>query len=205
MEPFSSLTATALPLDVVNLDTDQLFPARFLPRPLDDRYSTYLFHDLRWSSDGSPNPEFLLNHATFREARIIVGAENFGCGSSREAAVFALAAYGFRAVIAPSFGDTFFNNCIKNGVVPVRLPDGTVTAMRAWLRQEPGSPITVDLEAQEVRSPAHPAHAFALDPHARHCLLHGLDEIELTLQHAREIAQHEERTRLRAAWLSRKP
>ena len=201
MEAFTRLTATALPIDTVNLDTDQLLPARFLRKPLDDNYHKYLFSDLRFDPDGSERPDFIYNQDPYRKSRIIVGNRNFGCGSSREAAVFALVACNFRAVIAPSFGDIFLNNCFKNGVLPVSLDDETVVRLRSQLKDEPGAAMTVDLESREVTGPDGTHYPFEVDPFRRRCLLNGLDDILLTLEHEGEIATFENRYRREMSWL----
>ncbi len=130
MRKFTAVTAVAAPIDVVNFDTDQLIPARFIRKPRDDSYHVYLFHDLRYDESGAERPGFVLNQPAYRESRIIVGARNFGCGSSREAAVFALDANDFRAVVAPTYGDIFFNNCFKNGMLPVVLDEAIVDGLR---------------------------------------------------------------------------
>jgi len=139
MDPFLRLDATAVPIGVPNIDTDQIIPARFLWRKRLDGFGHLLFHDLRFSDGGAPKPDFVLNRDVYREARIVVADRNFGCGSSREHAVWALYDYGVRAVVAPSFGDIFFNNCFQNGLLPVALAAGRVAALRALLEQAPGS------------------------------------------------------------------
>jgi 3-isopropylmalate/(R)-2-methylmalate dehydratase small subunit len=201
MEPFIRVTATALPLEKPNMDTDQLIPARFLLKPRDDKYRTYLFHDLRFNEDGSEKPDFVLNQPLFRDARIIVGNRNFGCGSSREGAVFALTANGFRSAIAPSFGDIFYNNCFNNGVLPVVLPDDAVTDLRARITDRPGATITVDLEAQTVTGPDGSVYRFEIDPHRKHRLLNGLDAVSYTLQFEDEMIAFETAYRKHAGWL----
>lgn len=201
MTPFTTLTGVAVPIDTVNLDTDQLLPARYLRRPRDDRYPSYLFHDLRFGADGSERPDFVLNRAPYRRARIIVGAQNFGCGSSREAAVFALVANDIRAVLAPSFGDIFFNNCAKNGVLAIRLDAAATTGLRAALHAAPGAAMTIDLAAQRITAPDGATLAFDIDPFRKRCLLEGLDDIALTLEHEAAIAAFEDRYRADADWL----
>jgi 3-isopropylmalate/(R)-2-methylmalate dehydratase small subunit len=153
MEPFTSVSAVAVPLDAVNIDTDRVIPARFLHRPRGPEYAGLLFHDVRFDEDGRERADFIMNQPAFREARVIVAADNFGCGSSREHAVWALAAYGIRVVIAPSFGDIFFNNCFKVGVLPVVVPGETAAALRRQLHAMPGASITVDLESQTLTGP----------------------------------------------------
>jgi len=179
-EPFTTLTAIAAPLDMPNVDTDQILPARFLRRPRDERYATYGFHDLRFNPDGTTQPDFILNRPPFDRAGILVAARNFGVGSSREAAVYALLALGIRCVVAESFGDIFFGNALQNGLLPVRLPEAAVTALRAQVLAAPGSELTVDLPRNLLTASGGIAHDFVIPPFARDCLLRGLDEIGLT-------------------------
>ena len=196
MEPFTTLTAVAVPLDLVNVDTDRIVPARFLRRPRSEGYQNFLFHDLR---EGDPG--FVLDRREYRGAKILVAAENFGCGSSREAAVWALAGFGLRAWIAPSFGDIFFENSFKNGALAIVLPLERVAALREQLKSAPGSEITIDLPAQTVRFPDGTLASFDVDPFRKECLSAGIDEIELTLRHEGEIAAYEARRRREAPWL----
>ncbi len=204
MKKFQSITAVAAPINSVNLDTDQLIPARFIRKPRDHAdYHLYLFHDLRYHETGAERPEFVLNQAPYRAARIIVGARNFGCGSSREAAVFALDANDFGAVVAPSYGDIFFNNCFKDGILPVVLDEAVVDGLRAELYAEPGARLTVDLESQIVTGPDGVEHPFDVDPFRKHCLLNGLDDIQLTLEHEAEMVAFEAAYREEMSWLYR--
>ncbi len=202
MEPFTSLTATAAPFDAVNVDTDQIVPSRFMRRPRDDEdYHTFLFHDIRYFEDGSEKPDFILNQAPYREARILVAGHNFGCGSSREVAVFALMANGFRAVIASSFGDIFFNNCFNNGVLPIRVDEETAARLRAGLHASPGASMTVELDPQIITGPDGAKVEFDVDPFRKHCLLKGLDTIGLTLEYENEMKAFEDRYRGERTWL----
>ena len=196
MNPFTTLTAVAVPLDLVNVDTDRIVPARFLRRPRSEGYQNFLFHDLRES-----DPAFVLDRAEYRGARILVAAENFGCGSSREAAVWALAGFGLRAWIAPSFGDIFFENSFKNGALPIVLPLARVAALREQLKTKPGSEVSIDLPAQTVRFPDGSLARFDVDPFRKECLVAGIDEIDLTLRHEARIAAYEERQRRETPWL----
>ncbi len=180
-EPFTTLTAVAAPLDLPNVDTDQIMPARFMRRPRDERYASYGFHDLRFTPEGAPRPDFPLNIPPWNQAGILVASRNFGVGSSREAAVYALLALGFRCVVASSFGDIFFNNSLKNGLLPVKLPEEAVTLLREAATVNPGLHVTVSLEEQKITSPGGFAHGFVIPPFARECLLRGLDEIGLTM------------------------
>jgi 3-isopropylmalate/(R)-2-methylmalate dehydratase small subunit len=201
MEPFRALTATAVPFDAVNIDTDRIIPARFLHRARGPEYAGLLFHDVRFDEDGRERADFILNQPAFRGARILVAADNFGCGSSREHAVWALAAYGVRAVIAPSFGDIFFNNCFKVGVLPVVVAPETAAALRRGLHAMPGAVITVDLESQTVTGPDGARIPFTVDPFRREGLLDGKDEIALTLGHEAAIAAFERRHADEEPWL----
>jgi 3-isopropylmalate/(R)-2-methylmalate dehydratase small subunit len=191
MEPFAPLDAVAVPIAQPNVDTDQIIPARFLQKLRRNGFGQYLFHDLRFLSDGSENPAFILNQQPYRAARILVAEQNFGCGSSRENAVWALADYGFRLLIAPSFGDIFFSNCLKNGLLPVMLPPDVVADLLASLEAETRQMIQADLVSQTVVFPDGARHEFALDPFAKHCLLNGVDELDYTLSRMDEIIAFE--------------
>jgi 3-isopropylmalate/(R)-2-methylmalate dehydratase small subunit len=202
MQPFTRFTAIAAPIDRPNVDTDQIIPARFLRKPRETpAYATFLFHDVRFHADGTENPEFVLNRPAFRSAAILVVADNFGCGSSREMAVWALAACGIRAVVAPSLGDIFHQNCLKNGLLPVILSAPVVADLRAQLHARPGGAMTVDLEAQTVTAPSGVVHRFEIDPFRKEMLLTGRDEIALTLDHERTIAAFEARHAVEVPWL----
>jgi 3-isopropylmalate/(R)-2-methylmalate dehydratase small subunit len=190
-EPFTTLTAIAAPLDMPNVDTDQILPARYLRRPRDERYATYGFHDLRFNPDGTAQPDFILNRPPFDRAGILVAARNFGVGSSREAAVYALLALGIRCVVAESFGDIFFSNALKNGLLPDRLPEPAVTALRDLVLAAPGTALTVDLPRNRLSAPDGTSHDFVIPPLSRDCLLRGLDEIGLTLTLLPEIEAFE--------------
>ncbi len=193
MEAFRTLDSVAVPLPRPNIDTDQIIPARYLSRPREIDHAAFLFHDARRLPDGEQNPEFALNREAWRPARIVVAGKNFACGSSREAAVWALFDAGFRCAIAPSFGDIFRNNGMKNGLLPVVLPAATVESILAQLEANPGARIQVDLPAQTVTAPDGSVHAFEVDPFAKHCLLEGLDDFGLTQTYEEEIAAFERR------------
>lgn len=201
MEKFARLDAVAAPMATPNIDTDQIVPARFLRRPRENGYGGYLFHDLRFADGGAEKPGFVLNQPAYRNARILVADKNFGCGSSREHAVYCLYDYGFRAVIAPSFGDIFYGNSFKNGFLPVMLPADTVAGLRRELTARPGARMTIDLERQEVTTPSGAVHRFDIDPFRKQCLLQGVDEIELTLGHGDAIAAFEQRQAGELSWL----
>ena len=201
-QPFTRLSAPAVPIDLPNVDTDRVIPARFLRKPQGSAgYERYLFHDVRFDAAGAERPEFVLNQPGFREAKILVAAENFGCGSSREAAVWALAAYGIRAVIAPSLGDIFHQNCGKNGVLAVILPAAIAADLRRQLHSRPGVALTVDLDAQAVTAPDGALHRFDIDPFRKQMLLSGQDDIGLTLGYESQIAAYETGHRASPPWL----
>lgn len=201
MEPFTTLTAVAAPWDRDNVDTDQILPPRFLlKRRSDPAYPTYLFRDLRFDAQDAPRADFVLNQPAYRDARIFVGNENFGGGSSREAAAIALQTYGIRCVIAVSFGDIFYNNCIKNGILPVRLDAPAAADLRAQLHAAPGAAITVDLPAQCVVDLKGQRHAFEIDGFSKSCLLEGLSQIDLTLKHRAAIDAFERQYRQTVTW-----
>ena len=202
MEPFTTLTAVAAPIDLPNVDTDRVIPARFLRKSPGPGYERYLFHDVRFAEDGSERPEFVLNHPAFRSAGILVTAENFGCGSSREAAVWALMAYGIRCVIGPSFGDIFFENCAKNGSLAVVVPAAVASGLRALLHSRPGATITVDLPSQTITGPDGARESFPVDAFRKQALLAGRDEIALTLSYEAAIAAHEARRAEEQPWLA---
>jgi 3-isopropylmalate/(R)-2-methylmalate dehydratase small subunit len=181
MEPITRLEARAVPIDRPNVDTDQIVPGRYLQKPRAAPFGDYLFRDLRFDADGVERPEFVLNQPAWREARIVVAEDNFGCGSSREHAVWALYDYGIRTVIAPSFGDIFASNAAKNGLLTVVLPAPVVKGMIEALTADPDLEIAVDLQAQTVSLPNGPVHRFEIDPYRKHLLLNGLDELGFTL------------------------
>ncbi|MGX9964675.1 3-isopropylmalate dehydratase small subunit [Roseomonas sp. F4] len=193
MDAFTQLTAIAAPLDMANVDTDQIMPARFMRRPRDARYVEYGFHDQRFTPEGEKRPDFILNRPPFDSAGILVAGRNFGVGSSREAAVYALLAMGFRCVVAESFGDIFFSNSLKNGLLPVRLPETVVAPLRQAIVAAPGTTLSVDLQAQILTAPDGSTHSFVVPGFARDCLLRGLDEIGLTLTLESEITAFEAR------------
>jgi 3-isopropylmalate/(R)-2-methylmalate dehydratase small subunit len=201
MEKFQTLSAVAAPLEVANCDTDRIVPARFLKTRRSEGYGKNLFRDVRYDSDGNPRPEFPLNNPAYKDAKILVADLNFACGSSREAAVYALYDAGFRAVIAPSYGDIFFNNCFKNGVLPIVLPAEQVAAIRTALAEQPGSTLTVNLEDQTVTR-GNDVWTFEVDPQRKECLLQGLDDINLTLQHEDAMSKFEQNYRADRPWVA---
>ena len=201
MEPFARLTAVGAPMDLPNIDTDRVIPARFLRKPREAGFGPLLFHDVRFDAAGAPKPEFVLNHPAYREAKILVTAENFGCGSSREMAVWALMDYGLRVVIGPSFGDIFFENCFKNGALAVVLPGDVAAGLRRALAERPGATLTVDLESQTITGPGGEAIRFEIDAFRKQGLLTGQDEVEMTLARLPAIEAFEARRRVEMPWL----
>jgi 3-isopropylmalate/(R)-2-methylmalate dehydratase small subunit len=204
MTPFVTLTAVAAPIDITNVDTDKILPARFLRklRTPTAGYEGYLFHDLRLDPSGKQRPDFVLNQPAYRDAGILVADANFGCGSSREGAVYALMDAGVRAVIAPSFGDIHYANEIQNGMLPVILPEETCSALREQLRARPGSKLSIDLRAQTVTDSAGATHFFEIDAVYKERLLKGLDEVGLVLQHLTTIQAFEQRHHGEHPWLA---
>jgi 3-isopropylmalate/(R)-2-methylmalate dehydratase small subunit len=202
MEPFTSLTAVAAPIDLPNVDTDRIIPARFLRKSPGPGYEQYLFHDVRFDEDGRERSEFILNQPAYRPARILVTAANFGCGSSREAAVWVLRACGIRCVAGPSFGDIFFENCAKNGTLAVVLPAEVAAGIRRQLHERPGATISVDLASQTLTAPDGERVPFDVDPFRKQSLLAGQDEIALTLSHEAAISAFESRRRAESPWLA---
>jgi len=193
MEPFTTHSGLAAPLDRVDVDTDQVIPKQFLKSIKRTGYDAGLFFDWRFKPDGSPNPDFVLNKPQYQGASILISGRNFGSGSSREHAPWALQQYGFRAVIAPSFGDIFRNNSYQNGFLPVELPENIVRQLLDRAEREPGYTLTIDLEHQTVSDAADTLSTFEIDPAVKHRLLHGLDDIGLTLQHEADITAFEQR------------
>ena len=191
MEPFTSFEAIAVPIDIPNCDTDQIIPVRFVRMAQDDPdYPKFFLHDLRFNEDGSEK-DFIFNSPPFNEAKILVTDVNWGCGSSRENAVYTMAANGIRSVIAPSIADIHYNNCKKNGVVPVVLDEAVCNEMQQQLHDAPGTEISVDLESQSVTGPDGARHSFDIDPFDKHRLLKGLDDISLTLEYEEDIKKFE--------------
>jgi len=204
MLPFTKLTAIAAPLPMVNVDTDKIIPARWLKTILRTGLGTALFETLRYDDQGAERPEFVLNREPWRHAQILITGENFGCGSSREHAPWALLDYGISCVIAPSFADIFYNNCFKNGILPIVLPKEQVDLLMHEAASAPDPTFTVDLDTKEIMRPQGNAPiAFDVDGHARHCLLNGLDDIGLTLEKVARIDDHEAALEREKPWLFR--
>jgi 3-isopropylmalate/(R)-2-methylmalate dehydratase small subunit len=210
MKPFEKFNGLVAPLDRANVDTDAIIPKQFLKSIQRTGFGPNLFDEWRYLDHGEPgmdcsqrplNADFVLNQPRYQGARILLARDNFGCGSSREHAPWALEDYGFRVIIAPSFADIFFNNCFKNGILPIVLDAATVERLFREVDAEPGYRLAVDLEAQTLTTPAGEVIPFDVDPFRRHCLLDGLDDIGLTLQHVDEIRAFEVDYRKRAPWL----
>jgi 3-isopropylmalate/(R)-2-methylmalate dehydratase small subunit len=200
MDKFTSLTGVAAPLNMVNVDTDMIIPKQYLKTIKRTGLKEGLFSELRWEADGTEK-DFILDRAPYREAKILIAGDNFGCGSSREHAPWALLDFGISCVIAPSFADIFYNNCFKNGVLPIKLPQEQVDRLMEDASKGANATMTVDLEAQEITRPDGEKIAFEIDPHRRHCLLNGLDDIGLTLQKAEKIDRFEDGRRASRPWL----
>jgi 3-isopropylmalate/(R)-2-methylmalate dehydratase small subunit len=199
MEKFARLTATACPVDIVNLNTDQLLPARYLKLPRSAGLGQFLFHDLRRDAGGRERPDFPLNRPAWRGAQIVIGGRNFGCGSSREAAVYALYDHGIRCVIAPSFGDIFSGNSVQNGLLTAIVSDDEAVDLMAALASDPERPVTVDLESQTIVC-GNRTLSFAIDPVRRTRLLNGWDDIALTESFRDRIASFKTQDRARRPW-----
>jgi len=204
MEAFTVLTAVAAPFYHADVDTDELIPHRFLRKPLSAGYGNFLFHDQRFGADGREDTQFVLNIDTYRSARILISGPNFGCGSTREGAVYALQDYGIRAVIASGFADIFSSNCVQNGVLPVALADPDVKRLCAYLEANPGAQLTIDLPRQMVSLNEGTTYRFDIDGSRKTQLLEGLDEIGITLRHRDEIARFEAGYRARVPWIAHK-
>ncbi len=210
MQPFSKFTGLVIPLDRANVDTDAIIPKQYLKSIKRTGFGPNLFDDWRYLDLGEPgmdhgkrriNPDFVLNKPAYQGGEILLGRENFGCGSSREHAVWALTDYGIRAVIAPSFADIFYNNSFKNGLLPIALSEAEVDSLFTRANKGDGFSLEIDLEAQEVRSGDGDVYRFEIDPFRKYCLLEGLDDIALTLQHADDIRAYETRWQAEAPWL----
>ena len=201
MQPFTTLTGIAAPLPMINVDTDMIIPKQFLKTIARSGLGKSLFFEMRYDDAGAENPSFVLNRPAFRNASILIAGENFGCGSSREHAPWALLDFGIRCVIAPSFADIFYNNCFKNGILPIVLPQPQVDALMAIAERGAGAPFVVDLPEQVIETPHGERLGFEIDPFRKACLLGGLNDIGLTLQKADRIAAFEARHRAERPWL----
>jgi len=202
MKKFVTARSIAIPMATPNVDTDQIIPARFLWHPQSDGYGKWLFNDVRLNEDGSPKPGFILNQSPYQDATIIVGDRNFGCGSSREHAVWALIDYGFQVVIASSFGDIFYNNSFKQGLLPIVLPEPVLIRLREAIERNPSEGhVTVDLVAQQIEGPDGLKIGFDIDPFRKKKLLEGLDDIAVTLTFNEQISAFETSYNQAMSWL----
>ncbi|KFI30495.1 3-isopropylmalate dehydratase small subunit [Haematobacter massiliensis] len=200
MDRFTTLTGVAAPMPLVNIDTDMIIPKQFLKTIKRTGLGKNLFDEMRYESDGTEKPDFVLNQPAYRNAEIIVAGDNFGCGSSREHAPWALLDFGIRCVVSTSFADIFYNNCFKNGILPITLPQEQVDRLMEDARRGSNARITVDLEAQTVSASEGEVFHFEIDPFRKHCLLNGLDDIGLTLENAGDIDAYEAKTRMSRPW-----
>lgn len=200
MQKFTKLSGVAAPLPIMNVDTDMIIPKQFLKTIKRTGLGKNLFDEMRYDMKGNEIADFVLNKAPYRKTHILVSGENFGCGSSREHAPWALLDFGIRCIIAPSFADIFYNNCFKNGILPVKLPKQQVEEMSAFAGDNPGSEFTVDLEKQQIIA-GNKTYQFDIDPFRKHCLLNGLDDIGLTIEKANKIDSFEQEQKQKLSWL----
>jgi len=200
MEKFTTLTGIAAPLPMINVDTDMIIPKQYLKTIKRTGLGQGLFAELRYDEEGKAKPDFVLHQAPYDKAKILIAGDNFGCGSSREHAPWALLDFGFRCVIAPSFADIFYNNCFKNGILPIRLPQQEIDKLLDDASRGANATITVDLENQEIRGPDGGVIHFDIDPHLKRCLIEGLDDIALTMEKAEHIDRFEAESKLRRPW-----
>ena len=201
MEKFTTLTGVAAPLPIINVDTDMIIPKQYLKVVTRDGLGKGLFDEMRYTEDGAEKPDFVLNKPAYRDAKILVAGENFGCGSSREHAPWALLDFGIKCVIAPSFADIFHGNCFKNGVLPIVLPQEQIDLLMEDAERGANAILTVDLESQTITGPDGGTISFDVDPFRKHCLLNGLDDIGLTLQKEDKIDSFEDRDKASQPWL----
>lgn len=199
MKPFTTLSSVAAPLPIVNIDTDMIIPKQFLKTIARTGLAKGLFYEMRYDVAGNKVADFVLHREPYTKAEILVAGDNFGCGSSREHAPWALLDFGIRCVIAPSFADIFYNNCFKNGILPIALPQAQVDALMK-VAQEAQSDVTIDLASQTIRA-ANIEYAFEIDPFRKHCLMNGLDDIGLTMQKAAHIDAFEQKQRVQTRWM----
>ncbi|WP_371347388.1 3-isopropylmalate dehydratase small subunit [Ancylobacter sp. IITR112] len=200
MDKFTTLTGVAAPLHLVNVDTDMIIPKQYLKTIKRTGLGTGLFSELRYKEDGSDNPDFVLNKPAYKGAQILIAGDNFGCGSSREHAPWALLDFGIRCVISTSFADIFYNNCFKNGILPIRVTPEQLAALFDDAARGANAKITVDLESQTITGPDGGSISFDIDPFRKHCLLNGLDDIGLTQVKADKIASYEEKLSAERPW-----
>lgn len=203
MEKFTTLTGIAAPMPLINIDTDMIIPKLFLKTIKRSGLGANLFDEMRFNQDGSEKPDFVLNKEPYRKAQIIVAGDNFGCGSSREHAPWAIADFGIRCIISTSFADIFHNNCFKNGILPIRLPKEDVDKLMDDASRGANATITIDLENQEIKGPDGGCIKFDVDPFRKHCLLEGLDDVGLTLQKEDKIQSFEDQYTQSMPWMAR--
>ena len=201
MEPFNKLEGVAAPLNMINVDTDMIIPKQYLKTIQRTGLGKALFDEMRHNPDGSENPDFVLNKPAYRTAKILVTGDNFGCGSSREHAPWALLDFGIRCVIAPSFADIFYGNCFKNGILPIKLPQEIVDKLMDDAERGANAIISVDLESQEIRGPDGGMVKFEVDAFRKQCLLNGWDDIGLTMRNEGKVTSYEERQKTQSPWL----
>ena len=201
MQKFTQLTGVAAPMPMINIDTDKIIPKQFLKTIKRTGLGTHLFDEMRYDMDGKEKPDFVLNKPAYRKAEVIVAGENFGCGSSREHAPWALLDFGIRCVISTSFADIFFNNCFKNGILPIPLPQAEVDKLMADAEKGANARVTIDLARQEITRPNGEVIKFEVDAHRKHCLLNGLDDVGLTLEKGKSIDAFEAQRKQSQAWL----
>src|SRR6059058_845770 len=200
MEKFTKLTGVAAPLPMINIDTDKIFPAGYLKTIKRTGLAKYLFDEIRFRPDGSENPDFVLNQGPYRNAKILVAGDNFGCGSSREHAPWALMDFGISCVISTSFGDIFYNNCFKNGVLPIRVSQENLDKLFDDAERGANATLTIDLPNQEIRGPDGGTVRFDIEPFRKHCLMNGLDDIGLTMEKKSSIDAYETRAKTARSW-----
>ncbi len=201
MEPFSKLTGKAAPLEMINVDTDIIIPKQFLKTVKRTGLGISAFYNIRYDDNGNENPDFVLNKPEYKDAKVLITGENFGCGSSREHAPWAILDMGIRCIIAPSFADIFFNNSFKNGILPIQLPQEQVDTLMKEAKDNPDATFEIDLEKQTITRGNKFSFDFDIDPFRKHCLLHGLDDIGLTLEKGSEISAFEEKRSADKPWL----
>jgi len=201
MDKFTTLDGIAAPLPLINVDTDMIIPKQYLKTILRTGLGVALFSEMRYEDDGSEKPDFVLNQPAYRDAEILVAGDNFGCGSSREHAPWALLDFGIRCVIAPSFADIFYNNCFKNGILPIVLPQEEVDKLMDDAGRGANARLSVDLESQTIKGPDGDTIAFDVDPFKKHCLLNGLDDIGLTMEKEQSISDFEAKRATRMPWM----
>ena len=202
MEKFTTLTGVAAPMDIINVDTDMIIPKQFLKTIQRWGLGVHAFSEMRYNADGSENPDFVLNKPAYREAKVLVAGDNFGCGSSREHAPWAILDFGIKCIISTSFADIFYNNCFKNGILPIVLPQEDVDKLMDDAGRGANATVTVDLESQTITGPDGGEVKFEMDPFRKHCLLNGLDDIGLSMAKEASISAHEAKRNAETPWLN---